>query len=292
MLGRRPTLDHRLNYGSVRERISRELRETEATIWTDPAWLEIHKIGSRYFPHMERSDASVEFLCALMMEHWVPRSDHDWDEVTVRRHLRDIMIEYWEKKERKDALEKARRDAKDAARRKARREEVAKELAEKEQRKKDAQLNKAIAKEFGISPRHARNLRKEGTTNSDTAARLAKILGTDPETHLRTVRRRARDIDLVQLFMDIPHNEATFARFVSNRDEVVVSNDLMEFLRAHANSFNAWEELENLEGMIERVRTLGFKSLSLEAAEEVWKLYKLWRIRTIASAAIFEVEIR
>ncbi len=50
--------------------------------------------------------------------------------------------------------------------------------------------------------------------------------------------------------------------------------------------------MENLEGMIERVRTLGFKSLSLEAAEEVWKLYKLWRIRTIASAAIFEVEIR
>jgi hypothetical protein len=272
MLG--PSLNHRLYPSQVRDRISRELNETEATIGTEfPAWLEILRIGKRYFPDMERGEASVEFLCALMMEHWVPRCDPTWDKDAVRRHLNLAMADYWMTKECDDAREKARRQAKDAARRKALAEQAAKEMAAKEQRKKDAQLNNAIAKGFGITLRHARNLRKDGTTSPDCAARLAKILGTDPETHLRTVRRRVRDIDLVQIFMGIPHNEATFARFVSDRDEVAVSNDLMEFLRARANSFNGREELQNLEDMIERVRILGFKSLSLETAEEVWKLY-------------------
>ena len=121
------------------------------------------------------------------------------------------------------------------------------------------------------------------------AARLAEVLGGDPSDYLRKGRRK-RETDLVRMFMTAEHAQVSFTHFISDPDEAITDDDLKEFLRANIRKLKWGEDLYSFEAVVDRTRELGYTSLSLEAAENLWKAYKLWRIRTISSIAMYDVE--
>jgi hypothetical protein len=288
MLG--PKIDFQLYFGAAKARILEELKD-----WDDraleggvPTPEEITDIGRRLFADMARGSSGLDFLHHYMCEHWQHPDAASWDK-TVHQCLQNAMEECWAQKDAELAKRAAWSRAQQIEGQKTTAQQLAAEKAAKVQRERDAQLTKLIAKEFNISPRHARNLRNEGTADPVRAARLAEVLGGDPSDYLRKGRRK-RETDLVRMFMTAEHAQVSFTHFISDPDEAITDDDLKEFLRANIRKLKWGEDLYSFEAVVDRTRELGYTSLSLEAAENLWKAYKLWRIRTISSIAIYDVE--
>ena len=92
------------------------------------------------------------------------------------------------------------------------------------------------------------------------------------------------------MFMSAEHGHVSFTHFISDPDEVIADDELRSFLKENVKQLTWGEDLHSLEALVHRVRDLDYQLMSLEAAEGLWKAYKLWRIRTISSVAIYDVE--
>jgi hypothetical protein len=283
-----PAINHHLYRSEARQRVLQRLGEF-GDVWGGAAGdAEAYEIGLSIFPDMERGESSVAFLHELMREHWeVSETDEVWnDEVLLR--LRRAMSDLWQKKDAQEEARRAQRRAEELKRKAATERRRAEEAEAKAKRENDAKLHDQIARELGITKRHARNLRSEGTRDPERARRLAEITGDDPSKFLKTGRRK-RETDLVKMFMTAEHGHVSFTHFISDEDDEIADDELRSFLKENVRKLTWGEDLDSLESLVHRMRDLGYE-LSLETAEDLWKAYKLWRIRTISSIAICDVE--
>jgi hypothetical protein len=285
-----PKINHRLFRNGAREIVLKELQELEdSLVGALPNRKEVYELGFRLFQDMERRDSSVEFLHYLMLEQWTAEEQDaaSWSEM-VRARLERAMQDLWRMRDQREGEIQAQHEAQARKQHAAAAKRRAEEAEAKAKRENDAKLHDQIARELGITKRHARNLRSEGTRDPYRARRLAEITGDDPSKFLKTGRRK-RETDLVKMFMTAEHGHVSFTHFISDEDDEIADDELRSFLKENVRKLIWGEDLNSLESLVHRVRDLGYELL-LETAEDLWKAYKLWRIRTISSIAIYDVE--
>ena len=280
-------LNHRLFPSSVQNGVIKYFQDLSWNLESDvPTGNEIRDIGLHFFPDMERGESSVNFLHLLMIEYW-ESAPSAWHEIALS-NLQQAMEEHWMQADAEQLKKKRLSESKEAVRREANAARLAAERAAKVERERQAQENKRIAKDFNISVRHARTLRNEGTPDRKRAARLAELIGGDPGDYIRKGRRK-RETDLVDMFMNVEHNEVSFTRFICDPDDQIANGSLRSLFKKNIRKFRWGEDVKSLEALLDQFRDLCLESPSLEAAQDLWTTYKLWRIRTISSIANFDV---
>ena len=275
-----------------RETIVDELEWLVGTVGTGPeAIATVKSLAKQYFPERTNDD-SCSFVRDLMYDVWAPSCEPAWEEEEFGAIVEEAWAEFWEERKVKEEAarkQEARRAEMERRRRAA--EKVAQEQAERERRKQDARLNSRIAQEFGITIRQVHNLRKDGTVSPERAVRLAQILGTKPEAHLRKSLRKTKNDHVLRMIMKLRVDDCEFARFVETRVDDLGENAqaLMGKLRDSERQVLWREAPKSLEDLIDLVKLLGTKP-TIETVSEVWKAYKIWRIQTITKLALYEVQ--
>jgi hypothetical protein len=156
-----------------------------------------------------------------------------------------------------------------------------------ERRKENAALLKRVADTLGCSTRYARMLISEGTTSRTVAATLARMLGTDPEDHLRSRRRTGREADLVSWFMKVWVPDGSFRDFVETDPKLPASAcELVKTLREQKGSSQAEQlEIASLEKLISYCESIRPDSPVAGVAAQVWYAYRVWKIEVVAAHA-------
>jgi hypothetical protein len=248
----------------------------------------IYEIGLDIFKDMENGEPSIRFLHTEMQRHWkISETDEAWNPLVLRA-LGDAMDDLWRARYARKEAEEARRKAEQIKRKQEAERTRAEEEAEKNARKEHAALARQIAEGLGVTIRHARTLRDEGTCRHERAERIAEITGLDPSDFLRKDHRK-RNADLVKLFMTVDHRHVTFTHFLHDEDRVISDETVRVFLDGAKKKFRPGEDFKSLERMIERLEQLGCP-LTLESAKTLWRDYKIWRINTISGMARYDVE--
>ncbi|MEY9136513.1 hypothetical protein ACVMII_005409 [Bradyrhizobium diazoefficiens] len=157
-----------------------------------------------------------------------------------------------------------------------------------EKRQKNAELVRQVAHSVGCGIRYARMLISDGTSNLEIAAKLAGVLGTKPDEHLRMKKRTGRQPDLVGWFMKISIPNSSFRDFLEEdpSDLPASSWDLLELLREQKGALKAEQErIGSLENLVEHCRSLPLHYSVTERADQIWRAYKLWKIEITSAQA-------
>lgn len=157
-----------------------------------------------------------------------------------------------------------------------------------EKRRENAVFLKHLANSLGCTPRYARMLIADGTTDRATAETIARMMDTEPEEHLRKRRRTGRQPDLVNLFMKIWIPNGSFRDFVEDDPSKLPpsSYELFETLREQEGTLkSAQAEISSLENLIEYCRSVRQDYQAADAATKIWRAYRLWKIEVVAGQA-------
>jgi hypothetical protein len=157
-----------------------------------------------------------------------------------------------------------------------------------EKRRDNAALLKHLADTLGCTTRYARMLIADGTTDRATAESLARMLGTQPEEHLRKKRRTGRQPDLVSWFMKIWVPTGSFRDFVEDDSFKLPlgTYELLETLREQKGALKSEQsEISSLENLIEYSRSIRRDFPVADAATKIWCFYRLWKIDVVAAQA-------
>jgi hypothetical protein len=150
-------------------------------------------------------------------------------------------------------------------------------------RKRNADITKKIAAAFKCSVRHARMLQLEGTTSPEKAKKLAEILGTSPQQHLRKRLRTGRSTNLAGLFLRAWVPGSSFEEFVT--DDVELTRPARKVAAILRHDAGMLHDIKSFEALVNHWLSDCNNNESTAALTELWRAYKLWKIELVAAHA-------
>ncbi len=247
----------------------------------------IHRpfIREEFSPHGFTIDPMA--VMREMREHWNPRLPKPLDDdalFTVAEKLKDN----FEAAHAKRLAEKAasrRAAAKDADKRRA--ERRAAEQAEKARRAANAEFVRAIMDRCAVSQRQAQRLLAGKTTKPDQAAILAEITGADAADYLRQPGHPGRNPDIVSALLRPYVYGANWRDFIADPPEL--EGEKAELRTAFTDAYRRGtmrNHIRDVEPVIRFARAAG---VSADAAQDLWDMYKPWRLERVFEAAMDEL---
>jgi len=266
--------------------------ENEAPVPTDPDdfWSVAAAVASHLFPRVRWRE--MPNVADKMRRAWLPRLGATDDAMAQQlRKIVDVTLsEYQHEYTAKVAREAKKHE--DAAAERKDRSKQARRIAERraaEAAKKDSKAEQAkrIHDLLGCDRSHCYRIIDNGTTNQVQQARLAKEFGNQPSDWECKEKRRAstplsnlldkrnvKNCSLWDYQRSDPKLKGDAGKLKSALDDAYMSGRLIE---PHYGSFDHFQK---------DVRSIGF---AIEAADEYWYHYKLWRAKELWRVLVEEI---
>lgn len=150
----------------------------------------------------------------------------------------------------------------------------------------------AVAKKLGLSERRLYKILREKTASRSRAEQLALYRGGDAEDYLRAARPRGRPKRDSEYIFRTFISELTGGREEGHSDEYITL--IQEFQRSYPvgrRGLVTPDDFETLEHLLGFIRNADFYLECRDEALNLWKQFKIWRIRQECAERIFAVEM-
>lgn len=138
---------------------------------------------------------------------------------------------------------------------------------------------KALAAELGSRVRWAQRLIRDGTTDGNTAERMAKVLGGSPSKYFKEKGRAGRRPDLIGLILRARVDHATFDDFAEWYDGPLTD----ALLEMTGGSYRVFDDFAVVAAK---------RGVDAEVAHVLWLAYVRWRATVVADQTAEQIEQR
>lgn len=162
----------------------------------------------------------------------------------------------------------------------------------KKRRRFDSDKIKTLAERLSLTERRVRQLIAHGTSSPETAAILAEELGRDKIDFLRSARPVGRP----------RRNDYPFKDFIIDRDDADINERLKsasasvrevvsDLRKGYAKERDIPADFASRSHLQAWVKpNLIFRALS-DAVPDLWRLFRIWKVRRKAADDIFDIEM-